>query len=95
MSLNIVFICANSADLDEMPAYAAFHLGIHCLPKYLFISIQNEKGDLFVLIHIMRYILLTIFSFPTSIIVTPYFSLLFNNIYYPYFFVEGHLKKSI
>ena len=23
---------------------AAFHLGPHCLPKYLFTGIQNEKG---------------------------------------------------
>ena len=34
--LKIVFILANSANSDEMPPYAAFHLGIHCLPKYLF-----------------------------------------------------------
>ena len=27
---------ANSADSDEMQHYAAFHLGLHCLPKYLF-----------------------------------------------------------
>ena len=27
---------ANSADPDEMQHYAAFHLGLHCLPKYLF-----------------------------------------------------------
>ena len=74
MSLNIVFILANSADLDEMPFYAAFHLGTHCLPKYLFISSQNKKGYLFVLISIiMYYILLTIFPFPTSNIDTPYF----------------------
>ena len=26
---------ANSADPDEMQHYAAFHLGLHCLPKYL------------------------------------------------------------
>ena len=24
----------NGVDTDEMPHYAAFHLGIHCLPKY-------------------------------------------------------------
>ena len=29
-------ISANSADPDEMQHYAAFHLGLHCLPKYLF-----------------------------------------------------------
>ena len=56
MSLKIAFILANSEDpdemlpyansedLDEMPPYAAFHLGLHCLPKYMFTSIQNEKG---------------------------------------------------
>ena len=27
---------ANSADSDEMQQYAAFHLGLHCLPKYLY-----------------------------------------------------------
>ena len=40
-SLNIsipedFLILANSADPDEMQHYAAFHLGLHCLPKYLF-----------------------------------------------------------
>ena len=30
------FVLANSADPDEMPYYVAFHLGFHCLPKYLF-----------------------------------------------------------
>ena len=33
----------NCADADEMPHPAAFHLGLHCMPKYLFIGIQNEK----------------------------------------------------
>ena len=27
----------------EMPHKAAFHLGPHCFPKYLFTSNQNEK----------------------------------------------------
>ena len=35
---------ANSADPDEMPPYVAFHLGLHCLPKYLFPGIKNEMG---------------------------------------------------
>ena len=35
----------NSADPDEMLHHAAFHLGLHCLQKYLFTSIQNEKGN--------------------------------------------------
>ena len=36
LSLNIVL--ANSADPDEMQHYGAFHLGLHCLPKYPFRS---------------------------------------------------------
>ena len=32
--LKINFVLANSADPDEMPHYAAFHLGLHCLWKY-------------------------------------------------------------
>ena len=42
LSLKIVLILANSEDPDEMPHYVAFHLGLHCLPKYLFTGIQNE-----------------------------------------------------
>ena len=38
----IAFTLRNSVDSDEMPV--AFHLGLHCLPKYLSTSIQNEKG---------------------------------------------------
>ena len=34
--MNFVLILANSADPDEMQLYAAFHLGLHCLPEYLF-----------------------------------------------------------
>ena len=33
-SLLAVFILANSVDPDEMWCFAAFHLGLHCLPKY-------------------------------------------------------------
>ena len=36
LSLQIDFVSVNLADLDEMPLYAAFHLGLHCLPKYPF-----------------------------------------------------------
>ena len=36
------FVIANSADPDD--SNVAFHLGLHCLPKYLFTGIQNEKG---------------------------------------------------
>ena len=34
-SSKFVFILANSADLDEMLHCAAFHLGQHCLTKYI------------------------------------------------------------
>ena len=37
--LKIVLIYANNEDTDEMPLSAAFHQGLHCLPKYLFTSI--------------------------------------------------------
>ena len=40
------FIIANSLDPDEIPPYATFHLGLHCLPKNLFTGIQNEKDEL-------------------------------------------------
>ena len=43
-SLKIDFILANSADPDEMPHYAAFHLGLLCLPKYLFRGFMYTKG---------------------------------------------------
>ena len=39
------FIIENSADTDEiMPHYAEFHLDLHCLQKYMYTGIQNEKG---------------------------------------------------
>ena len=44
MSLKIVCILTNSADPDEMLPYVAFHLGLHCLSKYLFTGISYEKG---------------------------------------------------
>ena len=34
LSLKCLLIEANSADPDEMQPYAAFHQGLHCLPKY-------------------------------------------------------------
>ena len=44
MSLKFVLTLANSADTDEMPPYAAFHLGLLCLLKNLFTGIHNEEG---------------------------------------------------
>ena len=36
LSLKIFIVSANSADPVEMLYYAAFHLGLHCLPKHPF-----------------------------------------------------------
>ena len=44
LSLKVVLILANTADPDEMQHYAAFHLGLHCLPKYQFRGFQYTKG---------------------------------------------------
>ena len=35
LSLKIVIALANSVGPDEMLHNAAFHLGLHCLPKYV------------------------------------------------------------
>ena len=43
-SLKKVFIIANSAGPDEMQHYAAFHLGLHCLPNCLLKGFQYRKG---------------------------------------------------
>ena len=39
-----LFNFTNSADPDEMPLNAAFHLGLHCLQKYPFRGFPNTKG---------------------------------------------------
>ena len=44
LSLNVVLIIANSVDPDEMQHYAAFYLGLYCLPKFPFRGFQNTKG---------------------------------------------------
>ena len=36
LSLMIVLVLENSAGPGEMQHYAAFHQGLHCLPKYPF-----------------------------------------------------------
>ena len=38
----LFYILANSEDPGQMP-HAAFYLGRHCLPKYLFTGIQNDE----------------------------------------------------
>ena len=44
LSLKIVFVFASSVDQDERLHYAAFHLGLHCLPKYSLRNQQYTKG---------------------------------------------------
>ena len=39
----MTFIQANSSDLDETPRSVAFHLGLHCLPKYPFIGVSSTE----------------------------------------------------
>ena len=43
-SLKVVLIIENSEDPNEMQHNAAFHLDLHCLPKYLFRGFQYIKG---------------------------------------------------
>ena len=43
-SLRMVFISASSADPGEMPHPVAFHLGLQCMPKYLFKCGQCTEG---------------------------------------------------
>ena len=44
LSEDLFFTFINSVDPDEMPHYAAFHLGLHCLKKYSFRGFPNIKG---------------------------------------------------
>ena len=53
LSLKIVCVLANSVDPDEMLRYAAFHLGLHCLPNDTFRSHQVPGGTL-IFSHIRR-----------------------------------------
>ena len=43
LSLKIEYVSPNSADPDEMPHSVAFHLGLHCLQKYL-ISVTHLQS---------------------------------------------------
>ena len=45
LSLRIDFVLANSAHPDEIPHYAAFHLGLHYLPKYTFRGFWSLKKE--------------------------------------------------
>ena len=44
LSLKIDFVIVKGADPDEMPHYVAFHLCLHCLPKYPFRGFYSPQG---------------------------------------------------
>ena len=44
LTLKIDFVLANSADPDEMPHYASFHLDLQCLPRYPFSVFWSSNG---------------------------------------------------
>ena len=43
LSLKIVFVLANSVDLDEVQHYEAFYLNLYCLPKNTFRSHKYKQ----------------------------------------------------
>ena len=43
LSLSIILMFANKADIDEMQQYAAFHLALHCLPEYPFRGFRTPR----------------------------------------------------
>ena len=43
-AFNVVLVLVNCADSDEMQHDAAFHLGLHCLQKYMFRRFQFTNG---------------------------------------------------
>ena len=52
MCEDYIFILANSADPDEMQQDdAAFHLGLHCLQKYLIRGFQSTKSQVKTLVN--------------------------------------------
>ena len=44
ISVKIVFVLGNSADPDEMPLYAAFHLGLHCLTCSTILGLSGHQS---------------------------------------------------
>ena len=55
-SLKIVFVLKYSVDSDEMPQYAAFHLGLHCLTQYPFWGIWYSKGQIILCLCVFLYL---------------------------------------
>ena len=46
-SLKINIVLANSADSDKILHYVAFHLGRHCLAKYVFRGFECTMSQIF------------------------------------------------
>ena len=46
-----MFVLVCKADPEE---FVALHLGLHCLPKYMFPGVQNENGSSLSLPHFPR-----------------------------------------
>ena len=44
LSLKVNFVLTNSVVPGKMPHYAAFHLGLHCLQNYAFVSQEYAKA---------------------------------------------------
>ena len=49
------FIFSNSADIDEMPHYAAFNLGLHCLQKYIVPICRYQQWKVLLLSLILNF----------------------------------------
>ena len=56
LSLKINFVLTNSAGPDEIPDDAAFHQGLHCLPKYPFRGFWYTKVICSLVIRAVFYI---------------------------------------
>ena len=52
--LKIFFTFTNSEDPDEMQHYAAFHLGLHCLQKFLFRGFPTQGNTQFLVLRVAR-----------------------------------------
>ena len=60
LSLKVVLILADSAGPDEMQHYAAFHLGLHCLPKYPFRGFQYTKVKFLYPMHWVQWLMVVL-----------------------------------
>ena len=54
LSLEIIFVLANSVDPNETPHSASLHLGVHCLSKHLFMGIQYKQLNILIFIQKLK-----------------------------------------